>query len=85
MSSNPDTLLSEARAEFDTVADEHRDEWIAHQEALAFADGFGAEQPSSCDTLDPFAGIAPEHLTAAELDRAVTHDERRAYRGEALS
>lgn len=78
-------LTPDERAEFDVLADEHRDEWIAHQEALAAAEGFGAEQPSGCDSIDPFAGITTEHLTAAELDRAVTRDEQRAYRGEALS
>lgn len=78
-------LTPDERAELDVLADEHRDEWIAHQEALAASEGFGAEQPAGCDDLDPFAGIAPEHLTAAVLDRAVTRDERRAYRGEALS
>lgn len=60
--------------------------WIAEQEAARASEGFGAEQPEGCDTLDPFAGLAPaEPLTVEELDRAVTHDEQRAYRGEALS
>ena len=61
------------------LADEHRDAWISRQEALAFAEGLGAEQPSDCDSIDPFAGIAPEELTPPELDRAVSHAERRAY------
>jgi hypothetical protein len=73
------TFDTTTRAELDVVADEHRDEWIAHQEALAAAEGFGAEQPEGCDSIDPFAGLAFEPLTPAELDQAVRHDEQRAY------
>lgn len=72
-------LTPDERAELDVVADEHRDAWIEHQEALAAAEGVGAEQPEGCDAFDPFAGIALDPLTPAELDRAVRHDERRTY------
>lgn len=72
-------LTPDERAELDVVADEHRDAWIEHQEALAAAEGVGAEQPEGCDAFDPFEGLTSEPLTPAELDRAVRHDERRTY------
>lgn len=73
------TFDTTTRAELDVIADERREDWIAHQEALALAEGVGAEQPEGLD-LDPIAGLPLDAtpLSPEELDRAVARDERRA-------